>query len=256
MAIVIKTPAEIEKMRRSGLIVYEILEELRSMVKPGVTTVELNERAVQLTEKKGATSAFLNYAPSNSNLTPFPGVICASRNEAIVHGIPNDTPLVDGDIISIDYGCFFEGYCGDSAVTIPVGNVSDRVAELLKVTKESLEKAIQQCRPGKRIGDISSAVQEHVERHGFGIVREFVGHGVGQKMHEEPAIPNFGRPNQGKVLKPGMVIAIEPMVTIGGYSTKILDDGWTAVTKDGTYSAHFEHTVAITDGHPFVLSRP
>ena len=255
-SIQLKSHDDIEKMRRANLIVYEVLQKLTEMVVPGVTTRDLDTKASELTKERGAASAFYGYGGHSSHIPPFPGVICASRNDAIVHGIPNDVPLEDGDIISIDYGCVLDGFYGDSATTVPVGKISTRAQELLTVTEASLEAAIAAVKPGNRIGDISWAVQSLCERHGFGIVREFVGHGIGRKMHEPPAVPNFGRAGQGRVLKPGMVIAIEPMVTVGSFETKLLDDGWTAVTKDGSLSAHFEHTVAITDHGHYVLSRP
>lgn len=254
--IELKSRAEIEIMRRANLIVYEVLQTLSEMVVPGATTAEINAKAAELTREKGATPAFLGYPAHSAKTPPFPGVICASINDAIVHGIPNDQPLKEGDILSIDYGCVFDGYYGDSAVTIPVGTVPDRIEKLLKLTNQSLHDAIAQCVPGNRIGDISNAVQSRVEPAGFGVVREFVGHGIGKRMHEPPAIPNFGKSGQGRVLKAGMVIAIEPMVTAGAYETKLLPDGWTAVTRDGSFAAHFEHTVAITDQGPYVLSMP
>jgi methionyl aminopeptidase len=256
MSIELKTAGEIATMRKASRVVAQVLTALRQLVRPGVTTRELDTRARELTKELGASSAFLGYPAHTPNTEPFPGVICASRNEEIVHGIPNDVPLKEGDIISIDYGCSVEGFFGDSAITVPVGEVSPRIQQLLEVTARSLEAAIVECRAGKRIGDISFAVQSLVEKHGFGVVREFVGHGIGRKMHEQPAVPNFGAPGQGRVLKPGMVLAIEPMVTAGGFETKVLSDGWTAVTKDGSFAAHFEHTVAITDGEPDVLTRP
>lgn len=256
MTIQLKTRAEIELMRKAGLIVYEVLQHLKEAVSPGVTTKDLDRMAAELTEKRGAKPAFLGYPSSSKNVPAFPGVICSSLNEAIVHGIPDDKPLREGDIISIDFGCVCEGFYGDSALTVPVGKISPRAQLLLQETEAALYDAIQQCQPGNRIGDISHAVQSRVEPHGFGIVREFVGHGIGRNMHEPPQVPNFGKPLQGRVLRPGLVIAIEPMVSEAGYETKILADGWTAVTKDGSLAAHFEHTVAITENGPYVLSRP
>jgi methionyl aminopeptidase len=256
MAIELKTKDDLEKMRRANMLVYEVHQALREMVKPGVTTKELNDKAHELCLKAGATPAFLNYPASHKGVPPFPGVICASVNDQIVHGVPNDVPLVDGDILSIDFGCCLDGFFGDSAVTHAIGTVSKQAEQLLAATAHSLELAIAQCVEGNRIGDISHAVQEHVEGFGFGVVREFVGHGIGRKMHEPPHVPNFGKAGQGRVLRAGMVLAIEPMVTAGAFETKILSDGWTAVTKDGSLSAHFEHTVAITQAGPYVLSRP
>jgi methionyl aminopeptidase len=256
MAIEIKTKADIEKMRKAGQIVFQVLSELREMVKPGVTTADLNQRALELTEKSGAKPAFLNYPSRAREVPPFSGVICSSVNEEIVHGIPGPRKLVEGDIISIDYGCQIDGFFGDSAVTVPVGTVGETAAKLLKLTEESLYLALKQCVVGNRIGDISHAVQSHVEPHGLGVVREFVGHGIGRAMHEEPHIPNFGRPGQGRPLKPGMVFAIEPMITTGSYEVQLLADGWTAVTADRSLAAHFEHTVAITENGPLILTRP
>jgi methionyl aminopeptidase len=238
------------------MFVYEVLQTLAEMVKPGVTTAELNERALELSRKQNTQPAFLGYPSHSGKGAPFPCAICASVNEVIVHGIANDTPLKEGDILSVDYGCVYEGFYGDSAVTIAVGKVSDAARRLMNVTKQSLEDAIAACAAHGRVGDISSAVQTRVEANGFAVVREFVGHGIGRKMHEPPPIPNYGTRGQGRVLKPGLVIAIEPMVTAGSYETMVLDDGWTAVTKDGSLAAHFEHTVAITDRGPYVLSRP
>ncbi|MFN8390910.1 MAG: type I methionyl aminopeptidase [Bdellovibrionota bacterium] len=254
--IQLKTKAEIEIMRKANMIVFEVLQELAAMVAPGVSTKDLDRKAADLTKKHGAKSAFLGYPASSRSVPDFSGVICASRNEEIVHGIPNDKPLGEGDIISIDYGCVFEDFYGDSAVTVPVGKISEKAEKLLQVTRQSLEDAIKQCYSGNRIGDISNAVQTRVEAVGFGIIREFVGHGIGRAMHEPPHVPNFGQIGQGRVLKPGLVIAIEPMVSAGSFETRILEDGWTAVTKDGSLAAHFEHTVAITEGEPYVLSRP
>jgi methionyl aminopeptidase len=256
MAIQLKSKADIDKLRAANLITFEVHEVLQELVVPGVTTRELNEKAKQLTKKYGAEPAFLNYPSRTTGVAAFPGVICASRNEAVVHGIPDDVPLEEGDVISIDYGCCKDGFYGDSARTIAVGKVSADAQKLLEVTKLALEQAIKQCVPENRIGDISFAVQSEVKKCGFGVVKEFVGHGIGRSMHEEPQVPNFGRPGQGHVLKPGLVLAIEPMITLGDCAVKILDDGWTAVTKDGSLSAHFEHTVAITEKGPFVLSRP
>lgn len=252
----LKTKAEIEIMRRANLIVYEVLSELSALVKPGVCTKELDEKAKELTLAKGAKPAFLGYPSHKPGVQPFPGVICASVNDAIVHGIPNEEPLKEGDILSIDYGCCYEGFFGDSAVTLPVGKISAEAEKLLEITSASLESAIKECYAGKRIGDISNAVQSLVERYGLGVIREFVGHGIGREMHEPPHVPNFGKPGQGRILKPGLVLAIEPMITLGSYETRVLGDGWTAVTKDASLAAHFEHTVAITDSGPYVLSRP
>ncbi len=255
-SIQLKSPDEIELMRRSNMIVFEVLSAIEEMVAPGVTTNDLNSKALELTKAHGAEAAFLGYPARDPGVDPFPGVICASRNEAIVHGIPDDKPLEDGDIISIDYGCKLNGFFGDSARTFAVGKISEEAENLLEVTRTALEDAIKQCVPGNRIGDISHAVQTKADKAGLGIVREFVGHGIGRAMHEPPHVPNFGKAGQGRVLKPGLVIAVEPMITVGSFETRIIEDGWTAVTKDGSLSAHFEHTVAITKDGPSVLSRP
>lgn len=255
MNVQLRTKTEIGLLRRANMIVFEIHQALGEMVKPGATTSDLDRRARELCVEKNAAPAFLNYTPYPGAI-PFPGVICASINEEIVHGIPSKRRLEEGDIVSIDFGVCCEGYFGDAAVSYAVGKVIPTAEKLLKVTERSLEDAIEQCRPGNRIGDISNAVQQRVESNGFGVIREFVGHGIGTKMHEPPHVPNFGRAGTGRVLRPGLVIAIEPMVTVGSFETKILDDGWTAVTRDGSLAAHFEHTIAITNGDPYVLSRP
>ncbi len=256
MTITLKTKDQIEKLKRANMIVYEVLHRLKEEAAPGITTLDLDKIAADLTKQRGALPAFLNYPASSPSAPPFPGVICASVNEEIVHGIPGNRRLNDGDIVSVDYGCSIDGYFGDSAITFPIGNVSDQAKKLMDVTEKSLELGIEQCQVNNRIGDISNAVQVYAEKHGFGVVREFVGHGIGQAMHEPPAIPNYGRPGRGRTLKLGLVIAIEPMITEGSFETRILSDGWTAVTKDGSLAAHFEHSVAITENGPYVLSRP
>jgi len=256
MSIVLKSKNEIDKMRRAGAVVYEVLHTLKALAKPGVTTRELDSVAKEMTYAKGAISAFLNYPASSPDVILFPGVICASKNEVIVHGIPDDVPLKSGDILSIDYGCSLDGYFADSAITVRIGLVSLDAERLLSATEDSLMLAIDQCFNNNRIGDISNAVQKRVEREGLSVVREFVGHGIGTKMHEPPAIPNFGQPKQGRQLRPGMVLAIEPMITVGSYATEVLDDGWTAVTRDRSLAAHFEHTVAVTEGLPVVVTLP
>jgi methionyl aminopeptidase len=256
MSLNLKSSEALQSMRRASMIVYEVHEHLKEHVKPGITTLELDSIAKEYCLKYKAKPAFLNYPASQKGIKPFPGVICASPNDVIVHGIPDSTPLKDGDILSIDFGCEFGGYFGDSARTYPIGNVTERTKLLLKKTEESLEKAISQCFVGNRIGDISNIVQRTVEPDELGVVREFVGHGIGTKMHEPPHVPNFGQPKQGRPLKVGMVLAIEPMITEGSYEIKIDKDGWTARTMDGSNAAHFEHTVAITEKGPWVLSRP
>ena len=254
MSIELKTKAEIGLLRSANLIVRDVLEQLAALVRPGVTTRELDRVARELTSKAGAQPAFLDYPSPTRGVAPFPGVICASVNEVIVHGIPNDDPLKDGDILSIDYGCCYQEFFGDAAITVPVGVISEAAKRLLHVTEAALSAAIVKCRAGNRIGDISAAVQTLAEGAGYSIVREFVGHGIGRAMHEPPHVPNFGIEGQGRLLRPGMILAIEPMVTMGSYETKVLADGWSAVTKDGSLAAHFEHSVAITENEPIVLS--
>ncbi len=247
--IVCKSKSEIEKMRRASMLVHDILEELKEHVKPGVTTLELDELAERRTSEAGAIPAFKGYRG-------YPKVLCTSINEQIVHGIPSERKLQSGDIIGLDFGVIIDEYVGDAAVTLPVGGVSDSLKKLLRVTEESLELAILQIRVGHRISDIGAAVQRHVEANGFSVVRDFVGHGIGRAMHEDPQVPNYGIPGRGPILREGMVLAIEPMVNEGTYRVKVLEDQWTAVTADGKNSAHFEHTVAVTQNGPWVLSRP
>ena len=235
-------------MREAGRLVGEVLTELTARVKPGVTTAELDELAEARIRKAGATPAFKGYHG-------YPATICASINEEVIHGIPSGRRVLnEGDVISIDVGASLDGYFGDSAVTLAVGKVSESAATLLRVTEESLFKAIDRVRPGGRISDIGHAVQAHVEAYGFSVVREFVGHGIGQRMHEEPQVPNYGEPGRGPRLTEGMVLAIEPMVNAGKPAVKVLGDGWTAVTRDRSLSAHFEHTVAVTAGEPWILT--
>jgi methionyl aminopeptidase len=235
-------------MRAAGRLVGEVLTALSARVVPGVTTAELDELAEQLITSAGAVPAFKGYHG-------YPASICASINDEVIHGIPSGRRvLVEGDIVSIDVGASLEGYFGDSAVTLPVGHVSEEAATLLRVTEESLYKAIEKARPGARISDIGHAVQQHVESYGFSVVREFVGHGIGQRMHEEPQVPNYGDPGRGPRLAEGMVLAIEPMVNAGKPAVKVLADGWTAVTRDKSLSAHFEHTVAVTADAPWILT--
>jgi methionyl aminopeptidase len=248
--IVCKSAAELETMHRAGLIVWDVLNDLRQAVRPGVTTLELEKLAERRTADLGARSAFKGYRG-------YPCVLCASVNQEIVHGIPSANRRVkEGDVISLDFGVELDGYYGDAAVTVPVGKVSPEVEKLLRVTRESLDLAIEQVRPGNRLSDVSAAVQKWVEKNGFSVVREFVGHGIGTKMHEEPNVPNYGEPGHGPRLEEGMVFAIEPMVNAGGPAVKVLDDRWTATTVDGSFSAHFEHTVAVTANGPWILTRP
>jgi methionyl aminopeptidase len=250
MAIMIKTPQEIEKMRRSGAAVRAVLEHVRVLVKPGVTTLDLENAAESKIAELGATPAFKGYRG-------YPCVLCTSVNEQVVHGIPSrEQVLRSGDIVSIDCGVVLDGYYGDAAITVPVGNqVAPKARRLLDVTMKSLETAIGVVRPGATLGDIGAAVQEVVEADGFSVVREFVGHGIGTRMHEDPQVPNFGQRGVGARLRAGMVIAIEPMVNVGKPGVQVLSDGWTAVTEDGSLSAHFEHTVAVTEEGATILTQ-
>ena len=249
MAIMIKTPQEIEKMRRSGQVVREILEHVRKFVKPGATTQDLEVAAVQKMDELGAKPAFKGYRG-------YPCVLCTSVNEEVVHGIPSaERVLRDGDIVSIDTGVIIDGFYGDSAITVAVGEkVNPKTKKLLEVTQASLASGIEAIRPGATLGDVGAAVQEVVEASGFSVVREFVGHGIGTRLHEDPQVPNYGRRGQGQKLREGMVIAIEPMVNAGKPEVQVLSDGWTAVTQDGSLSAHFEHTVAVTDEGAVILT--
>ena len=245
--IVCKSPAELGKMRTANQLVAQILEDLAAMVAPGVTTAHLDAVAEAKVRAAGAEPAFKGYRG-------YPATLCASVNEQVVHGIPSGKPLVAGDIVSLDMGVKLDGYYGDSAVTVPVGAVSEDVRALLRVTQEALAKGIAQVKIGGRVSDIGHAIQAYVEAHGFSVVREFVGHGIGASLHEEPQIANYGEPGRGPRLAEGMTLAIEPMVNMGRPAVKVLADGWTAVTKDGSLSAHFEHTVAVTKDGPLVLT--
>jgi len=247
--IVLKSAREIERMRAGGLILADVKDRLRSLVRPGISTQEIDAEVEAFILSQGAQSAFKGYRG-------FPATVCTSINEEVVHGIPSPKrKLREGDIIGLDLGCIVDGYYADCAISLPVGRVPARTQELLDVTRESLDKAIVQCRVGNRVGDISHAVQSHCESHGFAVVRAFVGHGIGQALHEEPQVPNFGDPGRGMVLKAGMVLAIEPMVTMGSDEVRVLADRWTAVTVDGSLAAHFEDTIAITERGPDVLTR-
>jgi methionyl aminopeptidase len=248
--VICKSPAELEKMHRAGLLVWEVLEKMRAMVRPGISTKDLDDFAEKYAVEHDARPAFKGYRG-------YPGSVCTSINEEIVHGIPSPKrKLQEGDILSMDFGVVVDGYYGDAALTVPVGKVAPEREKLMRVTRESLERAIEQVRAGNRIGDISAAVQQWVEKNGYSVVREFVGHGIGTKMHEDPQLPNYGAAGQGQRLQEGMVLAIEPMVNTGGPAVKVLDDDWTAVTADGSDSAHFEHTVAVTANGPWILTRP
>jgi len=244
-----KSPQEIARMREAGQVLVAAMWLCREMAKPGVSTLEIDQEVEALIRKAGARPAFKGYRG-------FPATICASINDEVVHGIPAaHRRLKEGDIVGLDLGAIVEGYYADAAITLPVGEVTPDVQRLLDVTRESLERAIVESRSGNRLGDVSAAVQRHVEAAGFGVVRAFVGHGIGRELHEDPQIPNFGEPGTGPVLKPGMVLAIEPMVTMGHWGVRVLADRWTAVTEDGSLTAHFEHTVAITESEPDVLTR-
>ena len=247
--IICKSAAEIEKLRRSGRMVRQVLGEIREHARPGATTLELEKFVARRFKELGARSAFKGYRG-------YPCVLCASVNDEIIHGIPSDRrTLKEGDILSLDTGVILDGYYGDSAITIPIGAISESAQRLMKVTEEALELALDKVRLGNRLGDVSATVQHHAEKNGYAVVREFVGHGIGKSMHEEPQIPNYGQPGHGPLLKEGMVFAIEPMVNAGGAGVRVLDDNWTAVTADGKLSAHFEHMVAVTQNGPDVLTR-
>lgn len=245
--LIIKLPEEIEKARACNRIVAEVLSRLREKVKPGVTTRELDKIAEEVVTKKGAKPAFKGYRG-------YPYSLCTSVNEEVVHGMPSSRTLNEGDIIGLDFGVYYQGFFGDAAITLPVGKVTASARRLLEVTEQSLYRAIEQAKEGNRLGDISAAVQQTVEAVDFSVVRDFVGHGIGRGLHEEPQIPNFGKKGSGVLLKSGMILAIEPMVNEGSYHVRVLSDGWTVVTEDGKLSAHFEHSVAITDNGPVILS--
>ncbi len=247
MAIYLKRPEEIEKMAEAGRRLAEVMDEVAARVAPGVTTAELDRVAREAILARGAKPAFLGYQG-------YPATICASVNEVVVHGIPSDRPLKEGDLLSVDLGLFYQGYAADMARTFPIGEVSEEARRLLAVTEEAFWKGLEEARVGKRVGDISAAIQRHVEAAGFWVVREFVGHGIGRAFHEEPQVPNFGRPGTGPRLRPGMVLAIEPMVTLFPANVVVLQDGWTASAGKGNLAAHYEHTVAITEGGPRILT--
>ena len=246
--IIGKSKKEIEKMRASGKLVGQVLAHLRTLVEPGISTIEIDQVAEKMIRDAGAIPTFKGY-------NGFPFSICASVNEQVVHGFPSGYKLKEGDIFSIDCGATLEGFVGDTATTVPVGSVDENRLKLIKVTEQCLELAIEQCRPGNHLGDIGWAVQQHAEANGYSVVRDYVGHGIGRRMHEDPQIPNYGKPGQGPKIKSGYVFAVEPMVNKGTHFTKVLSDGWTVVTMDGQPSAHVEHTIAITDDGPEVLTR-
>ena len=247
MMVILKRPDEIEKMRASNRIVAEILAALQEKTKPGITTIELDRYSEEMAKKKGAKPAFKGYRG-------YPFALCASVNAEVVHGMPSNRILKSGDIISLDFGVYYKGYYGDAAITVPIGDISEEAMKLLKITEQSLYDGIRQAEVGNRLGDISSVVQNGVEAAGFSVVRDFGGHGIGKRLHEEPHVPNYGIGGRGIELKSGMVLAIEPMVNTGTYKVNILDNGWTVVTEDGKLSAHSEHTVAITEQGPSILS--
>jgi methionyl aminopeptidase len=246
--IILKSREEIEKMRASSRIVAEILQGLKEMVKPGVRTIDLDRYAEEQALRRGAKPAFKGYRG-------YEHALCTSVNNVVVHGIPSARVLEAGDILSLDFGVYYDGFYGDAALTVPVDGVSENAARLMKVTEEALYRGIEQAQVGNRLGDIAAAIQRHVEAAGFSVVRDYVGHGIGKQLHEEPQVPNFGVRGKGYELKAGMVFAIEPMVNEGTWEVKVLKDGWTVETADGGLSAHFEHSVAITDEGPVILSR-
>ncbi len=247
--IIYKSGAELEVMRQCGRVVAQILGELEPLVRPGIRTRDLDLYAEKRTRELGAVPAFKGYRG-------YPASVCVSVNEEIIHGIPSGRILQDGDIVSLDFGVLFEGFYGDSAVTVPVGRVPEEAARLIASARQSFLKGFEQVREGNRLSDVSAAVQRSVEGDGFSVIRQFVGHGIGRALHEEPQIPNFGAPGRGPKLRPGMTLAIEPMIALGGWEVEVLEDGWTAVTKDRSLSAHYEHTVALTEEGPEILTAP
>jgi methionyl aminopeptidase len=254
MGIVLKSPREIAKMREAGRIVNAVLDAVEAACVPGATTRDLDQIARQVLSRAGARSAFLHYRPG-AMTTPYPAVLCTSVNDAVVHGIPSKKMVLkEGDLVGIDFACFKNDYCADAARTVAVGVASEARRALLEATREALEAAIAACVPGARLADVGWAVQSHAEARGYSVVRELVGHGIGRAMHEAPPVPNFGKPGRGLRLVPGLVIAIEPMVNAGSAAVRTLDDDWTVVTEDRSPSAHFEHTVAITDDGPQILT--
>lgn len=245
--ILCKSRSELATMRQANLIVAEVLDHLGGLIRPGLSTAELNTAAEEMIFKAGARPAFKGYRG-------YPASLCTSVNDQIVHGIPDGRRLQEGDIVGLDLGVYYKGFYGDSAWTFAVGQVSPEVKRLLEVTRQALDLGIEKARLGNRVSDISSSIQQYVESHGFSVVRELVGHGIGKSLHEEPQVPNYGKPGRGPRLAEGMVLAIEPMVNSGGSEVRVLDDRWTVVTADGGFSAHFEHSVAVTDNGPWILS--
>ena len=245
--IIAKSKKDLDKMREVGELIADVRENLRALVAIGVTSLELNAAADKMIRERGAIPTFIGYHG-------FPYAICASVNEQVVHGFSNDTPLKEGDIISVDVAATYNGFVGDTAITIPVGKISDEIAQLIKVTEECLYLAIEKCYPNNRVGDLGYAVQSHAEKFGYGIVRDYVGHGIGRKMHEAPQIPNYGRAGTREKIRAGYCFAIEPMINLGSAETKVLGDKWTVITADGKPSAHFEHTIAVTEEGPEILT--
>ena len=245
--IIAKSRKDLDRMREAGGLIAEVRETLRKMIEPGITTLELNNTAEKMIRGFGAVPAFLGYHD-------FPFSICASVNDAVVHGFSNDSPLAEGDIVSLDMAASYNGFVGDTAFTAAIGEVSDEIKQLIQVTEECLELGIGQCYPNKRVGDISWAIQQHAEKHGYGIVRDYTGHGIGRSMHEAPQIANYGRSGTKEKIRPGYCFAIEPMLNLGTHETKTLKDKWTVITLDGKPSAHFEHTVAVTMEGPEILT--
>ena len=250
--IIAKSQKDMEKMRAVGELIAEVRETLRGMVAPGISTLELNAAAEKMMRDAGAIPTFIGYKPHG--MTPFPFAICASPNDQIVHGFSTDVPLAEGDIVSLDMACTLNGFVGDTAMTVPVGEISEDLQQLIRVTEECLALGIDQCRPNKRVGDIGAAIQAHAEKYGYGIVRDYTGHGIGRSMHEAPQIANYGRAGTKERIRAGYCFAIEPMLNIGTHETKTLDDKWTVVTKDAKASAHAEHTVAVTTEGPEILT--
>ncbi len=255
--ITIKSDDELQKMREAGRIAAEVLQMLADQVRPGVPTKDLDKTVRREFARRNVRSPFLNYAPRGK--VPYPAMVCVSVNDELVHGIPGKRVLRDGDIVSIDLGTIFpadNGYVGDTAVTVPCGSITAEARRLIDVTRESLKRGIAAARAGARLGEVSNAIGTYIEENGFSVVREYVGHGVGREMHEEPQVPNFGPPDRGPVLRKGMVLALEPMVAVGDWRTKELGDGWTVGMMDGSLCAHFEHTIAITDSEAEILTLP
>jgi methionyl aminopeptidase len=245
--IVFKSKTELEAMRQSSQVVARVLSELEPLIRPGIRTRDLDLYAEKRTRELGAVPAFKGYRG-------YPASVCVSVNEEIIHGIPSGRILQEGDIVSLDFGALYEGFFSDSALTVPVGQVSAEARKLIGAAERAFAKGLEQMREGNRISDISAAIQSSVESEGFSVIRQFVGHGIGRALHEEPQIPNFGTPGRGPIISPGMTLAIEPMIAMGGWEVEVLEDGWTAVTRDRTLAAHFEHTVAMTENGPEILS--